>query len=574
MLEKLRSKDTQQPNRINALLNEIMDRRPGLQDWWKKHQGMTLEHYAEELLQNPAQALQSREDVADVITQQAAMLGSQRARALGEQVLNTPVIITANHHGPDFIGLTRQGVGVLALALSADQNVIVTACAGVPQNNLTYPRGIALAREQVKAVIDPKTQQPVVGDDGQVLTKILPVRINITPDSQRDTLVATSAPVTREMIVGDGKKNKGARGQVENMLAAGTISAEEAHALEAVLEDYLDPEVLSQPTFSDQITLLNDKLWKKEFSADLAQEIPGLAYLELEGVVGGLLEKDLRNPNSLVYQLFFDPSLRQTVLEKLDGVDACWSIDKLAKLTDTDHPLETQERIETMGGAGTMFFTGVDAKGRRVPLMLVGEQVVQEGDRRVAKTFPSTQIKPEMALFLRGTDKSGNAISVPFTPEALINGLQQKTIIPSVFTDFAEILSRGLRAHGGFNQGNYYPRIKGGIVDALQEQGRANWAKVIDTVPTDNLTAGLMFAVARYGEQLKAAGGIDLVANPLTQADYNKLRHLTVREAFLFGAPEMYRVVCPAEQRKPELLAITEQDIYDSVGDKYVTREY
>ncbi len=534
-------------SRVDSLLQVIMQRRPGLQEWWERYQHMPLAEYAQTLLVNNATALQPREDVADVIQQSASILGEDRAKHLAQQVLERPVIITANHHGPDFIGLTRQGVAVFSLAMHEGQDVLVTACGAVPQNNVTYPRGIPLARTL--------TEQDM---DGAIRT--IPLRINIMPDSQREALVSASKPMTREMIEGDGKKNRGAVGQVDKLQAEGKIGDEEAHALQTLLrEDYLPVVSMQNLTLAVQFTLINDRLWQREFDSDLQKQIPSLAYLELESITGGLLEKDLANPNSLAYKIFFDPQLRNRIIQTLDGVDSCWNTTKLNRLSSST--IDTAERISTMGGAGTIFFTGIDAKGRRVPLNLVEEKGA--GERRL-----------QGQLKLKGVDKSGNFMEVDFTPDSLQKALAKRRIVPSVFTDFVEILSRGLRAHGGFNQGNYYPQIKAGIVQALQATGRSDWADVIDTVPTDNLTAGLMFGVAHYENGLKPLGGVELVAQPLTVEDYKKMGQLIVREAFLFGAPDMYRVVCSEVDRKAELLAVTESDIYRYIGDRYVAREF
>lgn len=521
-------------NQIRRLLDAVTDKRPALKEWLNRYGNQSLRQYSESTnADNNAIPIQPREDIGEVVhALSAPILGETRAAKLSRRLIDSPTVITANHHHPDYFGLTRQGVGTFALSGVKGNDVLVFACGAVPQKNLSWPRGILLAREH-----------EIKDETNNMQTKSIPIRINIFPDKDTERLVSVSPSYTPDMV-------EKAQKSVDSLRKSGILSEAEAITLNNILKEYLNPKIIHLPTYSDQITALNDKLWNQQFASEVQDQIPGVAYLELERVVAGILEKDLTDKDSLAYRILFDRNLREKIIQELNGVEGCWKVSKLNAIIDNDNPLETQERVRMMDGAGTMFFSGIDQKGRRVPLNLT---------------------ETSSNAYLKGVDKSGNELQLSFTPEDLVEGLRTKKILPSVFTDFVVLaFARGMKCYGGFNQINYLPHMKAGLVRALKGSNYLSWADRIKDVPTDALIMGLISIVATYRQNVKPAGGVEILTKPITVADLEKMKRLTVREAFMFGLPGMYKALFSEVARNPELMQITENDIYDVVGNKYV----
>jgi len=169
--------------------------------------------------------------------------------------------------------------------------------------------------------------------------------------------------------------------------------------------------VLGLSSYSQQSVVLNNSVWKRLFSEiDIAPEV---VYLELEKIVGMLLERDLQDSKSLAWRIMFDPVLRNATLRELDGARSCWFLEGLTQRLRLFQ--QDSAQTKSFDGCGTVFFWGINRRGRRVPLCLGS---------------PSRD-KPT----LRGIDDRGDHCELSYTPQSIVKALRKKRLLPSLFVD-------------------------------------------------------------------------------------------------------------------------------------------
>lgn len=225
---------------------------------------LPLRDYIKVFRENPAPHLQDRDDLVKVCAEYAErLLGPKTAEALARRLTETPVILTANHHGVDFLPMYVQSSLLFTLGSvpPPDSNPSTTvapvfAYGSVSLNNATNPRGILLSRRQAEK----STDSPEKARHG--------IRINIFPDNQKNIMVSMAPPFARDMV-------ERALKRATSLHAQQVISAREYEALRTILaEEYLNKEVLAQSCYSDQAVLLNHRLWKRFFAPELGREMP------------------------------------------------------------------------------------------------------------------------------------------------------------------------------------------------------------------------------------------------------------------------------------------------------------
>ena len=267
----------------------------------------------------------------------------------------------------------------------------------------------------------------------------------------------------------------------------------------------------TKPGYSKQAVLLNNLIWKRLFQEE--NQRSELVYLELEKIVGKVLQLDLKNKSSLIWKVMFEPPLRKTVLAELDGARACWNLNQLKKrmyfsqLNDSDK--------QKVNGCGTIFFWGINDSGRRVPLNLVSH-----GDKKV---------------FLIGIDDHSNSWELAYTPEAILSALNENRLLPSLFTCFLVLsFARGVKCIGSYFQAEYLPNMQ--VVNALKQipdyQEIANQVEKIDT----NFYLSGMLAVMTHIENdvMVPTGPLEILSKGgINTDDIEKILSIKVRDAHL-----------------------------------------
>jgi len=453
-----------------------------------------LADFLNKLSPNAGPSFQPRSDLVEVIYRYASpLLGESLARKASQDLFASPLVLTANHHGVDFFAQSVQGSLFFSLYKKnvnpAGATVPIFSCANVPLDNLTYPLGLLLYQVDANEL------------------DAIPKKIPVFSYRFRRTMVSVSAPLEESMV-------KRAEARIDKMVREKKISPIlEPHLHRIFREDYCSQAVLDLPNYSHQSVVLNHRIWRRFFSEPLMA--PELIYLELEQIVHMLLASDLLNPESLAWCVMFDRELRGAVLRELDSTNLCWSLNKLSRRLSIDSLDSTKKKL--LNNYGTLFFWGINPAGRRIPLYL--ETNGTNGE------------------ILRGVDERGGLWELPYTPQSILNALNQSYLLPSLFTCFLVLsFARGINCVGGYYQCEYLPLMQKGLIKALQKTyGYHDVAALVEGVTTDTYLSGMQAVMIRIKKNaLVPAGPVEIIAGGgLTDNDIQQILSMTVKDAHL-----------------------------------------
>ena len=497
-----------------ALLQSHLDRvranLPAVDRTLSQFGHLSLLEYLKKFPITAAPPFQSREPLLDAVYRYATpLLGAAIAKRAAEDLAARPLVMTASHHGVDYYAQTLQSRLIFSLGAaggsSPAKTVPVFACGNIPLNNLTYPRGLLFYLTSSEAL------------------DALPCRLPLFPDRLKRTMVSLAPTCDAGMI---GK----ALARLDTMVREGSVRSEVALAARTLLQqEYSCGALVNLPGYSPQAVVLNHRIWKKLFAEGL--DPPEMIYLELEQIVFALLGLDLTDPSSLTRLVLFDKALRENVLAELDGLRGCWNRDLLGRRSVG---MPWDEAYPGAGGhCGTAFFWGVDPGGRRISLEL---QTAASG-----------------RTLLHGMADQGKILEIPWTPREIADALQNRSLVPSLFTSFLVIaFARGFSCIGGYFQGEYLPAMQRGLAAALgRTGGYDDAAQAVLQVPTSLYLDGMSAVLSRTEEGgLIPAGPLEIMAGGgLTGEDLGKMGSLTVEEAHLADLFETIPDAIPPESR-------------------------
>jgi len=506
-----------------SCLDAACETFPVIRNTIKNYGDHTLSEYLNHIKPDSiAPAYQHMDDLLEaVIRYIEPILGESVAKRTADEIEATPIVLTANHHGVAYFAQDFQGSMIFSLDKFGGQNsgstVPVFSCGTVPLDNLTYPLGLLLYR---------------VGN-GEL--DAVPRKLPVFSNKGRRQLVSVAGPVNEDMI-------KRAEKRIDKLVRDKTVCPSLAESVHTILQkEYRAPMVLDSVNYSQQAVVLNSAIWKRMFCG--LNSAPEIVCLELEKISAALLDKDLKNSDSLISVIMFDEKLRENTFGELDGKKACWQTKKLLKRLQRD-PLDPSE-IRTTGGCGTMLFWGLDDRGNRVPLYL------------------DTASKNRQRLY--GIDDRGSGLELPYSPESIRDGLNRGKLLPSIFTSFIVVsLARGLVCAGGYFQGEYLPAMQRGIVNALKKTGGYDEiAQLVSNVTTNVYLSGMTAVMSRIGyDFLIPAGPVEILAGGgIRPDDIERMRSLTVKEAHLSAMfetlPDLPSLVRQTPNWKTKLAADT-----------------
>ncbi|QTA82470.1 Uncharacterized protein dnl_48450 [Desulfonema limicola] len=360
----------------------------------------------------------------------------------------------------------------------------------MPLNNATYPRGLLLYAASYDSLNE------------------MPLKLPVFPKKNIGTMVSCASPFNIKMI--DNLKNR-----INKIFREKKISQNALNIINTVLdEDYCSQPVINQDSYSKQSVIINNLLWQRMFSAEI--RVPDLVYIEMEQIVRVLLQNDLTNPGSLACRVLFDASVRDYLLDMLDGVRGCWNRKNLVSMVNTGKRL----RHET----GTVFFWGADELGRRIPLYIVTDSRGSD--------------------FLWGADDCGNIWKMPYNTDSVMQGLYEKNIIPSLFTCFLTFsFARGLVCIGGDFQGEYLAQMKKAVAGILKKTGDEESSLIVENVRTDIYQDGMIAFMCPFKEKfLIPAGTLEIIGSGgITKGDMEKVLNMSVMEAHIAGLFETFK---------------------------------
>ena len=494
-----------------------------------RHESTKLRDYVDQLGLRKRPAFQCHQDfIEEVANYTGESLGSELGAAVAEELREMPQVLSANHHGIDFFAQSTQSNLLFSLRNRGDgtarKTIPVLACGTVPLNNLTYPRGLL-----IYACTD------AAGDSGIC-------KLPIFPDSYKRKLVSVAGPFTAEMLYR-------ARGRAKKLIEDEKLIRPLESALNTVLDDF---DLVGQgfPDYARQATVVNHRLWRSLFRGRSCRS--ELVCIDLERIASRLLERDLFDNSSICHQLMFDPGLRARLIENLDGQRGCWQVEELLQRCSGSASAGGFGQPGSALGTGTMFFWGVDAKGRQVPLHV---------DETRKGTVPE----------LRGVDDSGLTWAIPFTPEGISRGLRDNRLLPSIFTSYLLVsIARGIDCIGGYYQADYLPNMREAVIETLSsDSGTARLNRARDPDP---YLSGMQAVGFRAGNRLLPVGPLEIIASGgLSNEQYEQLGEVTVLQAHIASLFDIIMDVSPRGSgpscSKEEISSL----VRDSVGGKIVT---
>ena len=456
-----------------------------------------LANYLRQSLSICEPPLQPRNDLLEIVYRYTApLLGETIAEKAAQELQMLPAVLTANHHGVDFLAQSVQSSLLFSLREVGGRpatTVPVFACGNVPLNNPTFPRGLLLYHA-----------------DRGAAEFTLPIKLPVFLDRHKRQLVSVVDAYDAAMLAR-------AEQRLATMARTKQIPFNLAAAAEKILgEDYRNSLASGLKSYSQQAVILNNLIWKRCFREP--EQAPEMVFLELEKIASQLLQVDLHDENSLMWQVMFNPTLRDEVLSRLDGAKACWDRDKLTKRMRQG----PSDKKSDPGSCGTAFFWAVDNTGRRVPLMLTSSTDHQ--------------------VMLQGRDDRSELWAFSFNPKDINRNLEVGKLLPSLFTCYSIIgFARGISCCGGYFQADYLSNIQNALVGAFSEiMGETRFVEYVNRVPTSIYLSGMQGVMHSLDSDfLLPAGPIEIIASGgLSPNQIEQMRSLTVRDAHLGGLTE------------------------------------
>ena len=266
----------------------------------------------------------------------------------------------------------------------------------------------------------------------------------------------------------------------------GTLTPSVAAAVERYLREILlSDRVQRYGTLRQQTTAINAMLSQSYFT----HRTPQYLWVSMETLTARLLAKDLWGEGTLLHGLLFCQSLRTALLRELDGVSGCWRGDT----------------------GGTHFFWGIDRRTVRFSLRLREEADV---------------------VVLTGRNSLGEEVTVPFTPQALTEGLAAGELLPGMLLCFLEIyFLRDFTVFGGYFQPTYLAQMRQGLVRALREVRLFEEEAAILESKADYMTLGLIFLRRQRSGRTFPVSTAELLETPVSTAELEAALELSVSQA-------------------------------------------
>lgn len=430
-------------------------------------------------------------------------LGASVAAEVAAQLKKLPLVSTADHHAP--IGhpffVNSNIISALPYFDYRDPDVrylVIFSFSSISLNNASaYPRGIEF--------------------HGAAKDSANFVRLPILPDKLKMSVVYGVRPFDREDLTKAEQElvKKAMKGEIGNGLG---------DKIRNLLEtNFGSADVLSAPDLANQITKINFHLWPKLFHGGV-RKIPDLVYLEIETLVTELLIRfHLKNKNSPIHRILFDPSCRKLALQHFNNLAGGFSHEKKW---------------------GTYLFWAVDPKLHRIRLEL-----------DTAKLFSSKR-----------------TFEFELNPETIEAALRSKQIFPSMLLCYLVVsLYYGMKCLGGFCQVHDLTMAKEAWSRLLRAQGENEETDALVPVQTKELGGdGLVLAYLKTAKgELTPATGIDMaLENGNTSFDFlvELSKKVTLNEMMNPMFPEIYTVLYSFPDRDPALTKLTPEAILRETG--------
>ena len=252
-------------------------------------------------------------------------------------------------------------------------------------------------------------------------------KINLFPKADRD-----------KVVYGLGKYDFDIVARLQKAHQWHTYSKEQQNFLQKITNIIKNIDFSNCKYIGDQLTKINFYLWPYLFEEKLRPNIANLISLEYDEIVIDYLIYVLNNEKeSFVYQMLFNETFKQKVIQEFSGVPGAWDDER---------------------GVGSYFFWALDENNERIHLEL------QNG-------------------YLVGKNKN---YKVPFDLKSITAELEAKRMLPGMLLKFALIMFyMGMKPFAGYSL-EYLTRMKERMIKLLSEDFPEE-AKLIEEIPLDNM---------------------------------------------------------------------------------------
>jgi hypothetical protein len=497
---------------LHSLKAAIWARRPILGEIMTKHGEQNLFEYSLDFMDvNAAPLLDARKEELIGIFEELLgdRLGKTVATAVAAQLRRLALVSTTDHHGPIQHPFFLNANIVSALPVldrSADWDyykyLVVLSFASISVNNAsTYTRGVMF--------------HGGMNGSGNL------IRLPILPDKLKMGVVYATRGFSREDL-------SKAEDELMKKEQKGEIAKGRGEKLRAFMEKYFGTtDVLEAPDLNAQITKINYHMWPQFFhkpGGEASGHMPDLIYYEIETLVAEMLQRvHLKQPESLLYKVLFDPSYRDLLLKYFNNLPGAFSLEK---------------------EWGTYLFWGLDDKQHRVRLKLEGDKITS----------------------------FGGTISSELTPDAIGQALKNKTIYPSMMLCYMMVsLYYGMKCLGGFCQVHDLTVMKEAWEKLLRDAGKMEEAEAAAPIQTKELGGDgmvLSYMHTPNSEVVPATGFDMLLDSGDTTADHYLAlsKKVTLGEIMNPMLPEIYTVLYPIDERDPALTTLLPEKIFRDTG--------
>ncbi len=433
-------------------------------------------------------------EIAGVLGRQVRRLwGDETAARIEQRFPEAPVVSTGDHHGilsfPLFVHSNLMFCLDSLISETPDSRVLL-ATGNIPLMNFTFPRGITLTEPNAKG---------------------RPTTIPMFPYKMERTWVY-GAPAYGEDAV------EKAADRTQKLARDGMITEQKESVVQDTLQNVIGgDDILNQPDYAAQSSVVNTRLWQKFFSERPPAE---LLPLQLEEIVSQWLVKALEEDQDLpVIRMLLDSRWREQATGLFNGVPGCW---------DTERK------------TGSFLFWGAGTRGQPISLW-------EDEPGRLIGIDPSTK----------------EPVNFELNSRTLADMLSRKLLIPNLLVTFTTLsFYFGIRCYGGFMQTDYLVGMKQGWLSLLRNFGFDDEAELVSEVPTANYLTGPSTSFVRHGETLTGSGTFDLIERGgLRPHELNAAAGHTVWQLNTPSLPVIYRIIM-GSQADPDLADV---DIYEAV---------
>lgn len=360
-------------------LKHVLNHTPALKILLEKYWNLSVYDYGKKFYESRRNSVR-KNDFIEILREYLWGIFSQKSTIdrVMESLESNFCISSADHHGP--IGHPFFFQSSILRWLVHAENTIVNLCTShVSLGNSSYPRGFFVSSD--------------TRENYQFWLPFFPAKDRMLP-------VFWHHAFQKENI-------KNCIYQLRKYEKEKYISPEKTNLIENWMQNrLLSDDILSKRTYSEQITAINDALWRDIFQGTL----PDFISLDGEDIVRHILMNHLRE-NKSFWVFLTDAEMHKNIEAAYDGISCCF---------------------EKENKYGTYLFWYLDDAWNRHSLWRKDTVLISETC----------------------------GVEIPLSKESLLWFLDQKNIIPSWLLMYSVLAwYYGLRCFGGFAQWTYLPKV-------------------------------------------------------------------------------------------------------------------